>query len=73
MPESTAPVRCKHCCHDLVKEEVGYRSASRDLRQDRVACAKSPNGRHEPADLMARIPVQDAMGCHRGFRTGGLA
>ena len=71
MPSSTH--RCIHCLDDLVREEVGYRSASRDLTRDRVACEKSPTGRHEPACLMESIPVQAVMECPCGFRAGDLA
>lgn len=73
MPESTAHARCVHCCTDIVKEQVGWRSASRDLTKDRVPCPDSPTGRHEPACLTERVPVQAVMECPCGFRTGDLA
>jgi DNA-directed RNA polymerase subunit RPC12/RpoP len=69
MPSSTH-YRCIHCCKDLVKEEVGYRSDEHDVSVDRVACPDSPTKRHEPANLMKRIPVQAVMECPCGFRAG---
>ena len=63
---------CCFCWKGLVAEEVGYRSDEHAPTVDRVACEKSPTGRHEPACLMKRIPVRAAMECECLPRTGDL-
>jgi hypothetical protein len=70
MPESRAPARCIHCRKVIVPEKVGYRSDERDMSVDRVACLDSPTGRHEPACITERVPVQAVMECPCGFQTG---